>query len=83
MTEQTFQEQIFHHCYDCGWGEKGVYTSNLTFAQAFDLIASRTSVENATRFLVEQDGYFPFGISDYMISEECFEEDQWQGSEDY
>lgn len=80
---KLFQKQAFYFCYDCGWGEKGVTETCLTFQQAFDIIEEQSGKECAERFAKEEEGWFDFRVDRYMISEECFNEEDWEGSQDY
>jgi hypothetical protein len=81
--DTPFQEQAFYYCYDCGWGEKGVTDYCISFQQAYDIILDSTCKEVADRFKNEEEGWFDFRVDRYMISEQCFNDEDWQGSQDY
>jgi hypothetical protein len=82
MTK-PFNEQSFYFCYDCGWGEKGVSEYCISFQQACDIILDCSCKECVERFIKEEDGWFEFRVDRYMISEECFKDEDWEGSQDY
>jgi len=81
--DTPFQEQTFYFCYDCGCGEKGVTEYCLTFQQAYDIIKNVSCEEVADRFKKEEEGWFDFRVYRYMISEEYFKDEDWEGFMDY
>lgn len=85
MTDNTtkFQSQRFHHCFDCGYGEKGVHSSGLSFEEAYKILESH-SIETAIRWKQSCETYFDYGHGDYyMIADTDFNEEDWEGSQDY
>jgi hypothetical protein len=79
----NFKDQLFNRCFDCGWGEKGVHDYGMTYDQVVTYLKS-INEETAERFIEAEDGYFEFRYGDdYIISENCFDAEQWEGSDDY
>ena len=83
MKLKAFKDLLFFNCYDCGWGEKGVSDSCLTFEEAYSIIKEVSGVECADRFEKEEEDYFDYGINHYMVSKRHFVEADWEGSQDY
>jgi hypothetical protein len=79
----TFKEKQFYYCFDCGWGERGVHEFAISFQQAYDIIKTRTNEETADAWLTQEDNYYEFRSDYYMLTEDMFDLDQWEGSEDY
>lgn len=70
-----FNKQLFYFCYNCGYGELGIYDVELSFEQAFEKI-KKYSIEAANYWVSSNDTYFEFGDS-YMVSEVDFIEEDW------
>lgn len=83
MNNIQFKDRLFNLCYNCGWGEQGVQEVNLTHEQAFNLIKTMASQENAGRWAKEEDTRYEFNIYRYMVADCDFEESEWEGSQDY
>lgn len=79
----AFKDLLFYHCYDCGWGEKGVIDTCLSFEQAYDVIKELSCQEEADEFAVDEDNHFEFAMNRYMVSKRAYVEADWKGSQDY
>ena len=64
---KPFDEQTFYHCYDFGYGEKGIVEYCLTFQQAYEIIKDTSFEETAEQFKKQEDGWFNFSVDRYMI----------------
>jgi hypothetical protein len=78
-----FKDRAFNFCFNCGWGEKGVHDMDLSYEQAYALLVSRGSKETAERWAENEETYFEFRDDYYMIADCDFEEEDWEGSQDY
>ena len=81
---KKFKEMAFHYCFNCGYGECGVHDYFLTFDEAYDIIVRRSCREDADRWVESEDTHFDFGYGDYyMVADFIFDEEHWEGSDDY
>ena len=83
IVENNFKEQLFNHCYDCGYGEQGVHDTGLTFSNAYEIISSRASKDVADMWVKNQYNNVEYRFNTYMIADCEFDEDDWQGSADW
>lgn len=83
MKLKEFKDLLFFHCYDCGWGERGVHARLLTFDEAYKVILYGASKAAADEWAHSEYDEFDFGISSIMISKRAFVEADWVGSNDY
>ena len=78
----NFKDQSFNHCYDCGYGEKGVHDVGLTFEEAYEIISSRSSKYVADEWVKNECNDVEYRFDTYMIADCEFDMDDWVGSSD-
>lgn len=79
MKKRKFKDLYFFMCYDCGWGEKGVSETYLTFDQAYEIIKTQAGKDCADEWAITEDEYLVFNGFRYMVAKPAFVEFDWVG----
>jgi hypothetical protein len=78
-----FKLRTFYLCYDCGWGEKGITEYECSYDHMFDIITRTYDTEKAEWWAEQEDGHVEIGNDTYVLDNFNFEEEDWEGSDDW
>lgn len=81
--KRIFKEGAFYHCYDCGWGERGIHEYAIDFDQARAILVSYSGEDTAKQWEESEETYLEFGVDYYMVHESDFDEELWEGTDDW